>query len=359
MFSDADLADMRRLVEISHDLFCLASYDGYFLVLNPAWERTLGWTLHELKARPYLSFVHPDDLDRTEAEAAMLAAGGSTVWFENRYRCRDGSYRWLLWSVASWPARQRLYAVARDITPWKDSEEALRRAKETAEAATRELEAFSYAVSHDLRAPLRAIDGLSQVLVEDFGEGLPEEARSHLARVRVGAQRMAHLIDDLLLLSRISRTDLVRERVDALEVARDVLAGLRERDPGRVVEAVMEGSLPVRADPHLLRIALENLISNAWKFTARRPRARIEFGVESRDGEPVLFVRDDGAGFEPRYAGNLFRPFKRLHRESEFPGTGIGLATVKRVVQRHGGRIWAEGEPGEGATFYFTLPAQL
>jgi signal transduction histidine kinase len=223
------------------------------------------------------------------------------------------------------------------------------------EAANHELEAFSFSVSHDLRAPLRAIDGFSQALLEDFPSDVPEEARRYLDRIRSGTLRMGQLIEDLLNLSRVSRGALSREPVDLADIARQVVAELQQRDPDRSIEVSIWDGVPVRADPRLLRAALENLIGNAWKFTARTARPRIEVGVLREGAREVYFVRDNGAGFSMDYANKLFTPFQRLHSGNEFAGTGIGLATVQRIVYRHGGRIWGDAKVGAGATFWFTL----
>jgi PAS domain S-box-containing protein len=224
------------------------------------------------------------------------------------------------------------------------------------EAAVRELESFSYSVSHDLRAPLRAIDGYSRLLLSDYLYALDGDAPLYLENVRKAAQRMGALIDDLLMLSRLTRAELKYARVSLSQLAEEIIAGLRQQDPQRVVEVRLQRSLDVRGDPSLLRIVLENLLGNAWKFTARRPQALIEFGAEQRGEQRVFFVRDNGAGFDMRYADKLFTPFQRLHGVDEFDGTGIGLANVKRIITRHGGEVWAEGEVDKGAAFYFTLP---
>lgn len=233
-------------------------------------------------------------------------------------------------------------------------------AERTAElqAANRHLESFAYSVSHDLRAPLRAIDGFAQALVEDCGSALEGTAREHLDRVRTGARQMGDLIEGMLKLSRVMKTDLRRAEVDLSAMAEDVARSLRDRDPARRVEFVVRPGLSVKGDEALLRAALTNLLENAWKFTSTRTRARVEVGRSGAEGDmPVFFVRDDGAGFDMRYASRLFGAFQRLHAQTDFPGLGIGLATVERVVSRHGGRIWAEGKPDGGATFFFTLPA--
>jgi signal transduction histidine kinase len=224
-------------------------------------------------------------------------------------------------------------------------------------AANSELEAFSYSVSHDLRAPLRSIDGFSQALLEEAAPRLDETEKGYLHRVRAAAQRMAELIDDLLELGRIGRADLTRERTDLSAIARSVVDGLRAAEPGRPVDVFIEDGLQADADRRLMRIVLENLLGNAWKFSAKAETAVIQFGSERRAHEIVYFVRDNGAGFDMAYVDKLFQPFQRLHRVTEFSGTGIGLATVHRIVDRHGGRVWADGVVGAGTTIYFTLVA--
>ncbi|MBU4231728.1 MAG: PAS domain S-box protein [Proteobacteria bacterium] len=223
------------------------------------------------------------------------------------------------------------------------------------EAANRELETFSYSVSHDLRAPLRGIDGWSLAFLEDYGDGLDEQGRNYLGWVRAETQRMGQLIDDLLSLSRVSRAEMRREPVDLTALVQAIADKLRQTDPERQAEFIIQPGLAATGDPRLLEMALVNLLENAWKFTGKQPVARIEFGGMEQDGRPVFFLRDNGTGFDMAYASNLFGAFQRLHQASEFPGTGIGLATVQRIINRHGGRIWAEAAVDQGATFYFTL----
>ena len=222
-------------------------------------------------------------------------------------------------------------------------------------ATNKELEAFSYSVSHDLRAPLRAIDGFSQALLEDYSPQLDSIGQAHLDRVRRAAQRMSTLIDDMLSLSRVTRSPIQRSPLDLSGIARSVAEELRQAEPSRNVEFVIEDGLMVTGDSHLLRAALENLLRNSWKYTSNHASAKIEFGRMQSNGKSPYFVRDDGAGFDPRYSSRLFGAFQRLHTEAEFAGTGVGLATVQRIVHRHGGEIWAEGAVEKGATFYFTL----
>jgi signal transduction histidine kinase len=241
----------------------------------------------------------------------------------------------------------------------REAAEASRQLKEAnagLEAANRELEAFSYSVSHDLRAPLRAISGFSEILIEDHGDALSLEARRLLERTRAGAVRMGRLIDDLLELARLGRAEMSVERVDLATIAERVAAALREREPERRVEFRNSGDAVAYGDRTLLRIVLENLLGNAWKFTSGVPRAVVEFGSAGDNGSRAFFVRDNGAGFDMAYADKLFGPFQRLHRADEFEGTGIGLATVRRIVRRHGGDVRAEGAVGAGATITFTIP---
>lgn len=222
--------------------------------------------------------------------------------------------------------------------------------------ANRELEAFSYSVAHDLRTPLRAINGFSLALLEDCGDQLDHKAKDYLHRVRAASQRMGELIDNLLKLSRVSRRPLRRQPVDLSRLVSEITAELQQTRPQRKAHFKVQQGLIVTGDQSLLRIVLENLLDNAWKYTSTREYAEIEFGAKVRDGEQMYYVRDNGVGFDMRHAGKLFTAFQRLHSDSEFEGTGIGLATVARVVSRHGGGVWAESEPGMGATFYFSIP---
>ena len=223
------------------------------------------------------------------------------------------------------------------------------------QAANSELDAFAYSVSHDLRAPLRSIDGFSQVLLEDYGAQLDEAGRDSLQRVRAATQRMATLIDDLLKLARVSRAEMRTERVDLSGMARDVVADIQRTTPDRQVEFAIAPGLEAEGDARLLRVVLDNLLRNGWKYTGKQPQPRVEFTAVDENGDRVFVIKDNGAGFDMKYANKLFGVFQRLHSTAEFEGTGVGLATVRRIINRHGGRIWAEGVVDQGATFYFTL----
>jgi PAS domain S-box-containing protein len=359
-----DVSDRRRaeterdrFFELSSDLLCVCGLDGVFRRVNRSWEGALGYSREELTRTPFVELVHPEDREPTVAEfERQVQRGESVISFENRYRHKDGSWRWLQWSSMPDLPNQQVLAVARDVTEQRRRQDELLHAQQRAEAAAKELESFSYSVAHDLRSPLRSLDGFSQALLEDYGDALDETGRHYLLRIRNGAQRMGDLIDDLLTLSRITRAELVRQPVDLSALVRSVAEEVARHEPEREVEVTVADDARASADPRLLRVALENLLANAWKFTRGREPARVEFGLEDGGGTPAYFVRDNGVGFDMKYADKLFAPFQRLHSAREFEGTGVGLATVARVVRRHGRRVWAEAEPERGATFRFTLP---
>lgn len=243
----------------------------------------------------------------------------------------------------------------REVTERKRAEEEVLKANTELTAVNKELEAFSYSVSHDLRAPLRSIDGFSQALLEDYPDKLDEQGKNYLQRVRSASQRMGVLIDDLLSLSRVTRSDMRQETVDLSALAQSIVEELQETQPERQVSFVIAPGLTTSGDSRLLHQLMENLLGNAWKFTRNHQKARIEFGAAQKDGKEVYFISDDGAGFDMTYVNKLFGVFQRLHSQEEFPGTGVGLATVQRIVHCHGGQVWAEGKVEEGATFYFTM----
>lgn len=484
-------AERERFFTLSLDMLCIAGSDGYFKRLNPAFNQTLGYTTEELLARPFLEFVHPDDRAATLAEMDKLSRGQPTLQFENRYQCKDGSWKWLSWRTQPFPSEGLLYATARDITELKRAEaellaanrfldsvienipdmifvkeagdlrfvrvnrageellgysrsellgrndydffpkeqadgftardrevlqdrvvkdipeepirtrhkgerilhtkkipiadehdrpryllgisedvterkekereifrlneELAERAKQL-EAATRELESFSYSVSHDLRAPLRHIDGYIEMLTEEAGDALSVEARRHLQVITDASRRMGQLIDDLLEFSRMGRAELHEERVDLDALVREAMRGLEMATRGRAISWNVSPLPVVTGDPSMLGQVLANLLSNAVKYTRGRSPAQIEIGrAGEENGRLVFYVRDNGAGFDMKYADKLFGVFQRLHRQDEFEGTGIGLANVRRIIARHGGRVWAEAAPDKGATFFFTL----
>jgi light-regulated signal transduction histidine kinase (bacteriophytochrome) len=256
--------------------------------------------------------------------------------------------------------------ISKDITERKKTERQIARMNDELEnkviertkmlrIANKELEAFSYSVSHDLRAPLRSIDGFSQALIEDYGDTLDTTATNYLSRVRSAAQRMSTLIDDMIKLAKVSRTELSKKRINLSDIAISISKSLEEMDPNRDAEFIIQPHLHVMGDENLMKVVLQNLLENSWKFTSKERTTRIEVGSKTVDHQIVYFVRDNGAGFDMNYAKKIFTPFQRLHKETDFPGTGIGLSTVQRIIHRHLGKIWAEGEPGEGAVFSFTM----
>lgn len=323
-------------------------------------EKIKGYHASEIIGKHISTFYIPEDVHSGKAETELRVAAEEGRYEDESWRVRkDGTRFWA--NVVLFPLRDHNgivtgYAkVTRDLTERKKIEDELRRNSVALTAANKELEAFSYAVSHDLRAPLRGIDGFSQALMEDYGNELNDEAKDYLRRIRSGVQRMGRLIDDLLNLSRLTRGKMVVGEVNLSQIAKDIVSELREREPSRDIEVKILDGLVTRGDIGLITAALENLISNAWKFSSKTQHSQIEFGSILMNGETVYFVRDNGAGFDMAYADKLFGAFQRLHHINDFQGTGIGLATVRRVVLRHGGNIWADSEVGKGATFYFTL----
>jgi len=314
--------------------------------------------------------LHPDD--RLSTDLAIREALENQTDFNTEYRViwPDGSSHWIAAQGHGYydETGQAIHmtGVTFDITERKQVEEEIRKLnaeleqrvrERTAQLETtnKELEAFSYSVSHDLRAPLRGIDGWSQALLEDYHDKLDEQAQQYIERVRSETQRMGHLIDDMLQLSRLTRAEMVKEQVDLSALAQTIVERLKQDEPHRQVDFNIQAGLIAEGDSHLLEAVLANLLGNAFKFTSKRTDARIEFGQTELQGQPVFFVHDNGAGFDMAYSQKLFGAFQRMHRLTEFPGTGIGLATVQRVIHRHGGRVWAESEIDHGATFYFTL----
>ena len=358
----------RAVVEQSAEGLYLVDGDTRrILETNPALQHMLGYTAEELRGMELYEIVAHERSD-VEANVRRTLEEGTRYIRERSYLRKDGSVVEveIAASAIDYGGKRVICAAVRDITERKRAEEEIRRLNEeleervrtrTAElrAANEELEAFGYSVSHDLRAPLRSMAGFSQVLLEDYEQQLDETGKDYLRRIQAASGRMGDLIDDLLYLSRVSRQEMRREEVDLSALAGRVVEDLRRREPGRRARFVVADGVRGRGDAGLLAVALENLLGNAWKFASREPEAVIEFGALEKSGETVYYVRDNGVGFDEAYADKLFAPFQRLHDEGEFEGTGVGLATVARIVRRHGGTLWAEGEVGRGATFYFTL----
>ncbi len=367
----------RKLVQYLPDGVAIHQ-DGLVVFTNDAGARLVGASrVEEVVDLPVMHFVAPEDRSCADKEFdRVLKKGRVAPLQEQRLLRLDGETVWVEMSVIpfSVDGKPALLTVGRDITERKRVEEEIRRLNEeleqrvkdrTAQLETtnKELEAFAYSVSHDLRAPLRSIDGFSQVLMEDYAQALNGQALDYFHRIRAASRRMGQLIDDLLKLSRVTRSEMHREAVDLSAMAHTIATDLRRADPDRNVEFQIRPGLTDDGDPRLLRVVLENLLGNAWKFSSKRAHATITFGMLQQtlpgQSDPVVktvyFVQDNGAGFEMAYADKLFGAFQRLHGLSDFPGTGIGLATVQRIIHRHCGSVWAEGAVDAGATFFFTL----
>jgi PAS domain S-box-containing protein len=348
------LQQQARIIDEIHDAVISIDMEGFLTSWNLGAERLFGYTATQVLGRN-ACVLFPNKQAVLDPQRIQ---DGQT--FEAPIQRKNGDILFAHLSVSALhdPAKQVCgYACyAMDISARKHAEAlAARRATEL-EASNRELEAFSYSVSHDLRAPLRGIDGFSLALIEDCGPQLDQTGQEYLQRIRRAAQRMGLLIDDLLCLARVARSDMHYVQVDLSELATAVAADLGRPKPLEDLAFRVQPNLSAYGDPALLRIVMENLLGNAIKFTGKTPQPQITIGAEQKEGRLVYFVRDNGAGFDMAYASKLFGAFQRLHREEEFPGTGIGLATVKRIIRRHGGEVWAESAVGKGSTFFFTLP---
>ncbi len=367
----------RGLAESSQDYIMLYDRECRHVYENPAGLRVSGLSATDIIGKTHREAdFSPELSDMWEADIQQVVAKGNST---QRLFAWDGTegkvyLDWRLSPVFDQHGKVELVlGISRDITALKQAEQALRTREKSIslrnaelelrvqertaqlEAANKELEAFAHSVSHDLRAPLRALEGFSAVLLASYPDRLDERGQHYLHRIQEASRRMGQLINDLLSLSRVTRTEFNRQKVDLSALAADVAASLQAQDPERQVQFDICPNLVVDGDPRLLRIVLENLLNNAYKFTSRRDRASLVFGATERDGKRVFFVRDNGVGFDMTYASKLFAPFQRLHSMEEFPGTGIGLVTVQRIITRHGGRIWPEAVLDQGATFYFTL----
>ncbi|MFZ5861548.1 MAG: PAS domain S-box protein [Nitrospirota bacterium] len=343
-------AQVDRFFTLALDIICLAGFDGTFKKLNPAWEHVLGYSTDELLSRPFLDFVHPEDRPATAAEAAKLAQGGVTVAFENRYRRKDGTYRWFLWAATTHVETETIYAVARDITERKALESLLR-------ARNDELKAFSYTVSHDLKAPLRGITGYAQELIREHNTGLADRAMFCLDQIVTASNNLSHLIEDLLHYSQLDRETPTITDLDLNEM---VSAILKDREPIIAEQQTdLSVAMPltrVRGWEQGMRQVLANLIDNALKYSRKAASPRVEIqGKESPDWYRIT-VTDNGIGFDMKYHDRIFGLFNRLVRQDEFEGTGAGLAIVKKVIDKMGGRVWAESAKGQGATFFAEWP---
>jgi PAS domain S-box-containing protein len=363
--------NLRLIIDTSPIGICTVDSLGNFVMTNLAYEQILGYSKEELGNLSFFDVTHPEDRPKNkELFQSMFSLKSTGFSMEKRYVRKDGATINVAVNAAGVidSTGHAVFGTAfiRDITEQKQAEEeilklntgleqrVLDRTTEL-ESVNKELEAFTYSVSHDLRAPLRAMDGFSKILIEDLANTLEDEQKKYLQHIRDGSQEMAQLIDDLLKLSRVTQREMTKDQVNLSEIVKELAEALTSADAERQVQFVIGDDIMAEGDPHLLRIALDNLIGNAWKFTGKTDKAVIQFGVEKKNGEDVFFVKDNGVGFDMTYVDKVFVAFQRLCSSEEFPGTGIGLATVQRVILRHGGRVWADAEKQKGATFRFVV----
>jgi PAS domain S-box-containing protein len=354
---------LAAIVNSSDDAIIGKTPDGMITTWNLAAQRMYGYSADEIIGQPIAVLCPPDRVAETQEILSKIRSGERVSYRETTRQRKDGTIFPVSVTISPvWDHRHDLVgasSIARDISERYRIQAELRLRTADLECAYQDLETFSYSVSHDLRAPLRALDGLSNALLEDCGHSLSEAGLGYTKRIRAAAEQMTTLIEDLLNLARVSRAEIHPQELDlGGEVAR-IAEELQHQGPDRHVRFIIQQQVWARADLTLIRTVLQNLMDNAWKFTSGRDDATIEFGMRP-DGTSYnrFYLRDNGAGFDTAYAGKLFKPFERLHTAAQFPGTGVGLASVKQIVERHGGRVWAEGAPGAGATFYFTLPAK-
>ncbi len=347
------------------DLFCIASMDGYFLRLNDQWEKALGYSKEELMSKPYLEFVHPDDLSSTMAADTDLTKDMDVLNFVNRFRCKDGSYKWIEWR--SYPLGGRIFGAARDISRRIETEKEIRSLnrdlelkveERTAELrhANEELEAFISSVAHDLKAPLRAIEGFNNIIIEDYAKNIDAEGNNLLSRISENTQQMGYLINDLLFYSRIARAEITSTSLDMKKMAQTVYQEIATEEQKQRFSLVVTNLPVAKGDRKLLKQVWENLIDNALKFTDSKNNPQITITGSNTGIVNVYSIKDNGVGFNPKYTTHIFELFNRLHSDEEFEGTGVGLAIVKKIIVRHGGRVWAESIMGHGTELFFSLP---
>ena len=347
--------ELVKFFEMSIDMLCIADFGGFFRRLNAAWQKTLGHSAEELCAVPYVEFIHPDDLEATLAEAAGLKAGTDTVSFQNRYRCKDGSYKWLLWHAHADFQANLIYAIARDITERKRAEDVLKVTAAELSRSNDELSQFAYVASHDLQEPLRMVASFLQLLEKRYEALLDEDGKKFIHFAVDGAKRMQALIHDLLSLSRVQTRARPLAPTDCAKIFRDVVDNLQIAIADADATVTCDSLPEVVADSTQLAQLFQNLIDNALKFRGTEA-VRIHVGAVRREGGWEFSVRDNGVGIEPQFFDRIFGIFQRLQTHEHLRGTGIGLAVCKKIVERHDGKIRVESEPGHGSAFFFTIP---
>ena len=338
--AEAEISHLASFPELNPNPIVELDSNGNIKYANPAVQTCFPDLIAKGNKHPFLTNM-ANLIRQTETNSITRDINVGNSWFEQTLAYTASTKTYMLY--------------ARDITARKKAENELRQRTAELEASNKELEAFSYSVSHDLRAPLRSMAGFSTALLEDYSEKLDQDGKHYLERIRDSSVLMGQLMDDLLKLSRVTRSDLNREKIDMSDLAQKIIADLERDEPLRKVKITITPNIVAYGDKNLLGLVLENLLGNAWKYTSKTAEPRIEMGVIEHNGKQAFFIRDNGVGFDMAYANKLFQPFQRLHKASEFAGTGIGLATVQRIISRHGGEVWAEAKVGEGASFYFTL----
>jgi PAS domain S-box-containing protein len=353
-----------RFFTLSLNMLAIADFDGYMLQLNPTWEKVLGYTENELKGRPGMEFVHPDDRERMAAEMENIRQGRSVDYFEGRYCCKDGSVRWLGWTATPFPSEKLIYIFARDITDQKGAQvkinnlnAELKNHVQQLTDTNKELEAFCYSISHDLRAPLRAMRTFSQALMEDYSSSLNEEGRHYLERISHSARYMDAMLHDLLEYSRLTLADLPVLNLDLEHELGEVLLSIESEIKARKAEITIDlEANRAMAHPATFRQVFWNLVSNALKFVPPERAPRIRVVGEAKDNLVTISVFDNGIGIPAEHCSRVFNLFERLHRDPNYPGTGVGLAIVRRAIERMGGHVGVESTPNEGSRFWVQLP---
>ena len=350
-------SEAEHVFELSPDKLCVADFNGFFKRLNPAWETSLGYTREELMARPFVDFVHPDDVGKTVDETGRNMAGENTMTFENRYRCKDGSYKWLAWRAKVVPEEGLVYGAARDITERILAEQTLKDTLVQLERSNGDLQHFASIASHDLQEPLRAIQAFGDRLQTRHSAGMSDEARDYLSRMQSAADRMRALIQDLLAYSRVATQVRPFTPVDLATSIGSVMSDLSVRIEETGGRVIVDELPTIEADPMQMRQLFQNLIANALKFHRENEAPVVRVSALSSTNETVeIAVEDNGIGFDTKFADRIFAPFERLHSQRKYSGTGIGLAICRKIAERHGGSIRVESAPGEGSRFLITLP---
>jgi PAS domain S-box-containing protein len=351
-----------RFFNLSIELLAIANYRLELIQVNPTWGTVLGYTDEELKAQPFVDLIHPEDRASTLETIMKVMSGEAPAYFESRVRTKSGGHRWLGWTIAPFAEEELLYIFARDITERIEREAEVRSLNRTLEqhstelqAANRELEEFSYSISHDLRGPLRAITGYTEIILSEHLEKLDGDGRQMVEAVSRNSLHLTKLIDDFLAFFRFGRAQVNAIHFDMKALAQAAIDVVKPVNAGRPIDFRVSALPAAFGDRAMVRQVLINLLSNAVKFSARSKHAIIEIGAMKRSGKTAYFVRDNGVGFNMKYYDKLFGVFQSLHKDEGFDGTGIGLALVHKIVRRHGGEVWADGKVNEGATFYFTL----